>query len=255
MIDRGSNTLLVRVWLLGPFHAERRNEQGTWEVIGKTAWEGSYARPLFHRLLCATGRRAARSNLLEELWPNTPLHLAEKYLNNASSKLRQIFYKEIVKPLGHRGIGCYQLVGQSLLWTDIDACELLISEAERLGPSSAEALSLLEQASKDFERGEMLEGESWQWCHALRMQQETLMRYCRICLADAYEQQGMLWHTRIQYRRLLDLNPLDEDALCRFLAFHQRNGLRSDIRTTYEEAKHRFKSYNLPLSQTTKQLA
>ncbi len=255
MIDSDSHAILVRVWLLGEFHVERRKDDGTWEAVEKTAWGNSYARPLFKRLLCAPGRRAARSDILDDLWPNTSFHLAEKYLNNASSKLRQVFHKDIVKPLGPHGIGGYQLAERSLLWTDVDACESLITEAERLGFPSAEALSLLEIASKNFERGSMLEGESGQWCLAIRTQRETAIRYCRILLAEGYEAQNMFWQARSQYQKLIETNPIDDDALCRLLALLHRHGMTHDALNCYKQAKQRFKEQGLPLSATAHTLA
>ena len=251
MIESGSDTLLVRIWLLGEFHAERRKD-GAWEAIGKNVWGNSYARSLMKRLLCATNRRVALSDILDDLWPNTPAHLAEKYLNNASSKLRQIFHKDIIKPLGSHGTGGYQLTGQSLLWTDVDACESLMIEAERIRPSSPDYLSLLEEAHQYFKRGSILEGESGQWCLAVRTQQETALRYCNTLLAKGYEGQGMFWQAKAQYQNLLAVNPLDEDALCRLLALLHHQGMQRDLRATYEEAKSRFREHGLALSQTTK---
>ena len=81
------------------------------------------------------------------------------------------------------------------------------------------------------------------------------MRCCCLWLAEAYEAHGMLWHARTQYRRLLEINPFDEDILCRLMATLYRHGLLSDALSYYQEAKHRFTREGLSLSHTTKQLA
>jgi hypothetical protein len=72
MIESAPPALHARVWQLGAFDAERRREDGTWEAIEKTTWGNSYAHPLLLYLLCSSCRRAARSEILDDLWPNTP---------------------------------------------------------------------------------------------------------------------------------------------------------------------------------------
>ncbi len=256
MIERARPSALVRVWLLGPFQVEWRTDAATWETIEKSAWEGSYARLLFKRLLCASGRRSTRSELIDDLWPERSLAMAEKYLNNASSKLHHLLREDhLLTTFGPRGSAGYELAGQEVVWTDIDACETLLAEAERLGRTSPQALSLLEKASAYVERGGMLEGESGQWVRTIQAEKEVVMRYCLLWLAEAYEAQHMLWHARRQYRRLLARNPLDEESLCRLLAMLHRQGMINDARALYEEAQRRFDEYGLPLSETTRNLA
>ncbi|MBV9229721.1 MAG: hypothetical protein JOZ18_10445, partial [Chloroflexi bacterium] len=256
MIDRESSSVLVRVWLLGTFRAERRNNDGNWEAIDKSAWDKNYARQLFVRLLCAINRRAARSDIIDDLWSERPLQLAEKYLNNASSRLASILgHEHLLQSFGPHGSGGYGLAGQERLWTDIDACECLLQEVERRGRTCSDAMLLLEQASQYFERGAMLEGESGQWCLAHRTEKEAAMRCCLIWLAEGYEAQGMLWHARKQYRTLLALNPFDEDILCRLLALLHRHGMIHEAHDLYEETKRRFMEERLSLTPATKKLA
>jgi DNA-binding SARP family transcriptional activator len=254
MRDPESNSALVHVKLLGVFYVEKRTNQGDWEPIEKTAWESSYARPLFKRLLSTRGRRATRSDIIDDLWGDNPL--ADRYLNNAASKLDQALGHEgLFRSYGPRGSSGYELAGQDLIWTDIDACEALMREAERRGRTLSDALSLLEQAGNYVTRGSMLEGEGGQWCLAVRTEKETVMRRCLIWLAEAYEAQHMLWNARTQYRTLLEANPLDEDILCRLLALLHRHGMTHDALACYEEATQRMTSYGLSPSPVTKTLA
>ena len=81
------------------------------------------------------------------------------------------------------------------------------------------------------------------------------MRCCCLWLAEAYEAQGMLWHARRQYGRFLQINPFDEDILCRLMAMLYRHGMVADALACYQEAKHHFRGEGLSLSHTTKQLA
>ena len=158
MVEQENPSVLIRVWLLGPFHMERKRADETWETIERSSWEHTYARSLLKRLLCAHERRAMRSDLIDDLWPERSMSLAEKYLNNAASRLYKVLaYDHIFRSVGTQGRSGYELADQSHLWTDSDECEALLHEAERLGRTSAAALPLLECASKHFERGSILE--------------------------------------------------------------------------------------------------
>src|SRR5579859_3626168 len=186
-----SNTPPVRVWLFGKFLVKLRNNNGTEEEVRNAAWATTYARPLLKRLVPATGRRASRSTLLTDLFPQksddeigkeeeSQEKRKNKYLSDAATKLRQILGHEIINPLGSHGAGGYELAGPAFLWSDVEECGLLVKEAE--GLPLVEALSRLEKASEYFKRGELLEGEDGQWCHAFRRSQEKAMRQCHIML-------------------------------------------------------------------------
>lgn len=251
MINRNSSSVLVRVWLLGVFQVERRNEDGTWETVDRAKWEKSYARPLFKRLLCASGRRAQRNTLIDDLWPNsTSPELVERYLNDAAYHLRKVLRSaDLLKTFGNAS--GYQLADQSRLWVDVDACESLMREAEQIGRRSAPALRLLEQAQTYVDRGELLESEGGLWCHARRGTFERTGYLCRIWLAEAYEQQGMVGLAEMHYSRLLEDDPLDEDILCRLIACLHRQGMTQQAQRCYEEAKQCFKQDGLQLSPAT----
>jgi DNA-binding SARP family transcriptional activator len=255
MIERERSTPVVRIWLLGNFSVERKTDEGTWEEVEKSVWEGSYARILLKRLACALDRRATRSALIDDLWSEKSFRLAEKYLNNAASKLRQSLDKDIVQPLGSRALGGYQLREQAFVWTDLEAWDISLEEAERLRLAGADALALLEQAEQYIQRGKLLEGEGGQWCLPMRTRHETAVRHCRLLLAQEYEARQKFLPARDQYERLLELDPLDEDTLCRLLSLLQQQGMSRDLRTRYEQAKLRFEEEGFPLSEATQALA
>src|SRR5713226_6228390 len=251
MIDSNSPSVLVRAWLLGVFQVQRRTENGTWETLDKTKWEKSYARPLFKRLLCTSGRRAQRITLIDDLWPDPENpELVERYLNDASYHLRKVLgAPELLQTFGHAS--GYQLADQSRIWTDVDECTALMTEGEKIGRTSAPAVRLLEQAQAHFERGDMLEGEAGLWCHARRGVVERLRYRCQLWLAEAYEQQGLVGQAEMQYSRLFEDNPLDEDVLCRLMRLLHRQGMTQQARRCFEETNKRFKQDGLRLSPAT----
>ncbi len=247
MIDQQSSSVLMRVWLLGPFLVERRHEHGTWEAIN--TWDKyPYARLLLKRLLCSGERKVQRSTIIDDLWPHpdTP----ERYPSDAAYHLRKVLHiPNVLKTFGTNS--GYQLVDQSLLWVDVDACTALLTEAERIGRTSAAALRLLEQASEHFQRGGFLEGQAGEWCHARRATVERMWYRCHLWLADAYEQQGLVGQAEMQYSRLLEEDPTDEDALCLLIGLLYRHGLTQQALRCYEETKKQIKQIGLQLSSAT----
>ena len=124
----GNQMPLACVWLRGKFHVERCQEDGTRQTVANGEWAGSYARVLLKRLLCAPSRRAMRSDLIDELWPGEHEN-ADQYLSIASSRLRHIFQN---KKIITRVADGYELATPEVLWCDIEECERLMLEAERL---------------------------------------------------------------------------------------------------------------------------
>ncbi len=117
MSERDDPLVRVRVWLLGAFHVERRQDETTWIPVEPSAWGNSYARSLLKYLLCASHRKAPRSDIIDQLWPERELSLAEKYLNNAASRLYHIFQHEgILTPFGSHGRTGYELADQEVVW-------------------------------------------------------------------------------------------------------------------------------------------
>jgi DNA-binding SARP family transcriptional activator len=255
MIERERPTTLVRMRLLGNFFVERKTNTGLWEEVEKSAWVGTYARVLLKRLACALDRRATRSELLDDLWPDKSSHLAEKYLNNAASKLRQILHQDIIQPIGARGLGGYRLREQAFVWVDLEAWNGLLKEVEQLRAAGTDTLALLEQAEQYIEGSKLLEGEGGQWCLPIRTRHETAVRHCRLSLAQEYEARNRFLQAKDQYERLLELDPLDEDTLCRLFTLLQRQGMSRDLRARYEQAKKQFPEYGFSLSQATQALA
>lgn len=250
MIDKDNASILLRAWLLGTFYVEYRREDGRWETIEKAKWERSYARPLFKRLLCSRGRKAQRGTLCDDLWPNPENpELVERYLNDAAYQLRKILsIPDVLKTLG-KASG-YELANQAQLWCDIDACEAFMKEAELIGYTSIAALPLLEQANSYFERGEFLEGEGGLWIYARKGTLERMHYRCQLWLAESYEQQAMVGQAEMQYSRLLEDNPSDEDVLCRLMRLYHQQGMTHLALRCYEEAKRQAREAGQKLSST-----
>jgi DNA-binding SARP family transcriptional activator len=245
----------LRVWLFGPFLAERKTQQGMWEPIPSEEWgRGTGSRRLLKRLLCAPGRRLTRGALLEDLWPDT----ADRNLTDAAHQLRHALREgqeeePFLRSLTHPP--AYALAPQSLLWTDAEAVHSLLHEAELLGRTSREALTFLEEAIGYLERGAFLEGEEGHWCYSLREDYEAIKHCCRLWLADTYQEQGRFWSAQRQLTLALENDPADEDALQRLLLLYQQAGLSRLAHRCYQSFRKRAEAEGRLLPSDIEQLA
>ncbi|QBD82452.1 hypothetical protein EPA93_43345 [Ktedonosporobacter rubrisoli] len=198
----------VRIWLFGKCRIEVLNKQGEWEE--HKIHYNSYALPMLRRILCAPGRNILRETLISDMFPlGREQKWADRYLYNAAT---------IIQRLGDiliKGKNSYKLASQSLVWCDIDECSSLMLEAEAVIHVAEQAIPLLEAASRLFERGQPLEGESGTWRFAVEAFLERKRKECMLALAQAYERAGMIWHAQNQYYKLSSLFP-DDDQITEY---------------------------------------
>lgn len=228
------SSCLIHVSLLGPLEVWKREADRAWMLIEKKQWRDSKpARRVFKRLLAQPGRRLSRGRLQDDIWPDTDFELADKYLYTAISVIHGIIGKQLMKTWE----ASYELAGQSVIWTDIDACGYLLKAAEDQGHTTVQALPLLEQALVYLERGEYLEREEGVWCHNFRARAEDMLKQCRYWLAEAYEAQGKCWQAGEQYRALCQSTPPDENALRVWMAMLARQGKVQNVLKCYQDMK------------------
>jgi hypothetical protein len=93
-------------------------------------------------LILAPARRLSRNTIEEDILSETDnFELAAKTVYNAISLIRGIIGKSLLTCWD----SAYEMADQTLVWTDLDACEIFLKEAENQGPISLEALFLLER--------------------------------------------------------------------------------------------------------------
>ncbi len=247
-----------RIWLCGTFRVERHT--GTvYESMRTVDWGGSsYPRLLLKALLCRPGRQARREALMELLWPDCEPEQAVQNLNTATTKLRSVLRPAKGQEsllLTENDATMYRLPGQEQLWVDVDAALTLLNEAERLDRTSAQTLSLLEEAERYFSQGPFQQDEEGQWVTGRRATVEQARYHCRLWLAEAYEQQSMPGQAATTLSLLLEEDPFDEDVLCRLMALLHRQGMTHQALRFYENACEAFVKEGLELTETTRTLA
>jgi DNA-binding SARP family transcriptional activator len=146
---------LVRVYLLGPLEVYKRDQSGSWKLVPENKGKNSRpARSVLKRLLVQPGRRLSREQLADDVWSESGSEPTGTTVYSAISLIRGV----IGKSLGKLWVAAYEIAGQTLVWTDIDAASSLLKSAENQGYTGTLALACLERALIYLERGELLEG-------------------------------------------------------------------------------------------------
>lgn len=247
----GSSTVIC-VRLFGPLEVSRRRPDGSWQIVKKDEWnQGTPPRSVLKRLLTTPGRRLARSDIEDDLWPDAGMELADRNLSNALMVIRRVIGKDLVETAGP----LCGLVGQSQIWTDLDACALLLKQAENRGCTTPQALPLLEEALSYLERGKCLEDESEIWCHAVRTDAERMCRQVRVWLAESYEKAGKFWQAGEVYRAMTRATPGDEEALKAWIQMLARCAKIQEARACYQEVKNAWEGQGFVLSKKAEELA
>ncbi|WP_069806307.1 AfsR/SARP family transcriptional regulator, partial [Thermogemmatispora onikobensis] len=225
----------LRVFLFGPLLVFQRSPDLSWLPLPKHAWgKGRPARSVFKRLLLSPSRRLSRCTLQDDLWPSPDDALSlDKTLYNAINQLRRAIGKDLVLTIE----SSYALADPSLIWTDYDASQALLTAAEQRGRTTEAALPLLEQALGYMTRGELLEEEGGLWVHAARLHGQAMLRQCRRWLAQISARQGRLWLASEHFRALLQADPADEEALREWLHVLLQHGQEREARRCYEEVQ------------------
>lgn len=145
----------LRIYLLGSFTIEQadRTVLNLDSLLGR-----SQSSIIFKLLLCHPERRVIRERLVDVLWPGQRYSVMEGSLGVAKSVLKTRLEAACGQPVMPRVSGDppgYSLVGQTVIWTDVDACEQVIRQAVNTR-NAQDALPLWEAAYALLQRGTLL---------------------------------------------------------------------------------------------------
>lgn len=244
----------VRVWTFGELCVEYRAADSTWRSVQQAEWGGNSNSRRVLRYLLTVGRSARRGEIMEALWPESTSTYVEEYLNKAATNLRKVCRSEEALTSNPKRT-TYQLAQQAVIWTDVDACEAALREAEQVGPTSQERRCLLETAQQYFARGRFFEGEDGTWCHAKRERLATAHYRCLLWLAEAYEAQGSFRQAERLIELLLQQDPLDEAVLIRLLTLLNKQGMAAEAVRRYKHATALFAQQGVALPPNVQTLA
>src|SRR5216683_899721 len=139
----------VRLYVLGQFRLEYRNEQQQWQPVTDTSLQHQRVRALLHCLVSSPGRKLGREQAIEMLWPELDFETATNRLDKAVYNLRRLFEPGRSRPATSNLLltehATLMLADQSQLWADADAFEALLSQA-RTSSDPGQTEQLLEEA-------------------------------------------------------------------------------------------------------------
>jgi DNA-binding SARP family transcriptional activator len=201
-------------------------------------------------LLCQPGRKAESAFLTDQIWPQSEADQAVNYLYSAAWAFRSRVSADLL--LTHKQGSSYQLVGQERLWVDVDAALALLAQAEVMGGTTTQALSLLEQAARYFRRGKFLAGIEETWVYARRAYIETMRERGLCALAEAYRLCGKMQQAEMVLVEALTEDPLNENLLCLLMQTFHEEGMTHRAVRAYEQFSRALKNMDLvPAEETT----
>ena len=125
----------IRIYVLGQFRLERRSggNASEWQTVTDAAWQHQRVRALLGRLVSSPGRKLAREQIMDALWPELDLESAASRLDRAVYSLRQIFEPSrgrlATSPLLLTEREMLILAEHPQIWIDADVFENLLNQA------------------------------------------------------------------------------------------------------------------------------
>src|SRR5215469_12913046 len=242
----------LRIYLLGQFRIERRNGN-EWQTVTDRIWQRRRARALLGCLLSNPGRRLAREQAMEALWPDLDIETAANRLNGAVHEVRQVLEPAIARPAASRMLRLERdvliLAGASQIWVDADIFEGLLTKAHTTS-DPAQAEQLLEEAAQLYGGDYLLEELYSEWAATRR---ESLRRgWMGLLLkwAELRAERGALASAIEPLDRLLAYDPTHETAVRRLMLLLTRLDRRGEALRVYHRLTttlhHEYDSDPLP---------
>ena len=221
---------VLRVFLLGPFRLEVVQPDGETHVVEdfEALLGRGLSATLFKLILCHPERRVKRDVLIRAMWPGCSLVSARKSLDVTKSKLGRTLEELCGRPLLPRISGnppVYALPEQSVLWTDLDACEQARSVALSTEESAA-ALIHWKTVYALMQRGELLADNTTAYWYKSPLIQNcrpkltSLRRQCVLRIVDLSLECGDINRALAVLTTECRVDPTHED-----LVFHVMNVL------------------------------
>lgn len=213
--------------------------------IEKRQWGRKQVRHLFMAILALGPDGVPRDQLMDAFWPDANPDKAEKSLRVALHRLRRALEPDLDQTAG----SSYLLAEDNLVRLNPDKCQLDFQEFRRVlkeaGEKEAqggvrEALELLEQAIQMYSSDFLAEEPYLDFCQETRrrLREEYLGALERI--ARLYEKRGHLARAASAYQRLIQADPLGEQAYQRLMSLQAQLGLISEAMRTYQDCRDKL---------------
>lgn len=161
----------LRVYLLGQFRIERRQENNEWQTVDGRLWHRRRARSLLGCLLSSPNRRLGREQIMDLLWPDLDTDIAANRLNGAVHELRQMLEPDLARPASSQLLrlerDILELANANYIWVDAEAFEHLIKEAD-ITTDPAQSRKIQEKAASLYRGSYLLEELYSEWASQRR---------------------------------------------------------------------------------------
>lgn len=231
----------LRIYALGTFHAVLRGRK----ITGRN-WGRKKAEELLKWLVTMRSRKAARTKIVEALWPQRSEKGRWQRLNTAVWRLRHVLKNKeefIVRE------GDHYFLNLATCWMDCDELERLLNEAEKLMASGKEqeAFPLLEEARQLYQ-GPFLPDNTYDaWTRTERKRLEAIYSRVLLHLASLYSNVN-LFLTLICCEEGLALDPTHEGFNRFFLSALTRTGQVGRARTHVDWLEEKYeKDLKIPV--------
>ncbi len=248
---------VIRIYVLGQFRLERRNsrESREWQTVTDASWQHQRVRALLGCLVSVEGRKLAREQLMDALWPDLDIETAGSRLDRAVYSLRQLFEPSRNKPatspllLTEREV--LVLASHPQIWIDADVFEQLLARAHTTS-DQGERERLLEEAASLYGGLFLPEDRKNEWT---RVRRESLQRSwigLLLDLTDLRIGRDALNSAVETLDRLLTFDSTNEAAVQRLIRVLMQLGRRGEALRAYQNLEKALKKdYGItPLPET-----
>jgi len=227
---------LVRLYVLGQFRLEYRNEQ-QWQPVTDAAMQHQRVRALLHCLISSPGRKLGREQAIEMLWPDLDFETATHRLDRAVYSLRRLLEPGRSRPATSELLltehSTLVLADQAQLWIDADALDSLLGQA-RATSDPGRTEQLLEEAMLLYGGDYLPEERDIPW---IQIRREALQRSwigLLLELADLRIAREALPGAIDTLDRLLAVDPTNEAAVQRLIILLTQSGRRAEALRIYQ---------------------
>jgi DNA-binding SARP family transcriptional activator len=237
MVAPGLDDAVARLYVLGQFRLEYRNEQQQWQLVADAAMQHQRVRALLHCLISTPGRRLGREQAMEMLWPDLDFETATHRLDRAVYSLRRLLEPGRSRPATSDVLltehSTLVLADQARLWIDADAFDGLLSQARTTGdPGQTE--QLLEEAMLLYNGDYLPEERDIPWIQTRREALQRSWIGLLLELADSRIAREALPGAIDTLDRLLAVDPTNEAAVQRLIILLAQSGRRAEALRIYQ---------------------
>jgi two-component SAPR family response regulator len=205
-------------------------------------WDRSQPKKLLKTILSYGGERIPKEIIIDELWPEESLRVAERNFKTTLQRLRKSLEPSIHKDFG----SSYIHLHDNIVFLDAELCHvdvdrflslLKMAEEKQKKGDGKEAFPFYAEALEIY-KGDFLPDEIYaSWPDKKR--EELRAKYIELLkkMASFHERQGSLKKTMDCYRKAIQADPLLEESYQKLMTFYFNRGMYNEALKIYEECK------------------